>query len=98
MVIHRPLVIDVLGQGRDTVERYCVAIVSKGSRRYLAERVSLGRSGEIHLDGDHQVKAWTPAATVDVAALRAWMDSDESLTTFPTFEAARDVVRRFRIT
>lgn len=96
MVIYRPLVIDILGKGRDTVERYCVAIVSKGSRRNLADRVDLGRhAGEIAID-DHQVKAWTPAATVDVAGLRAWLDSDDSLEAFPTFEAAREIVRRFR--
>jgi hypothetical protein len=89
MVIYRPLVIDILGQGRDTVERYCPAIVSKGSRRRLAERVYIGHSNADLAIEDHQVKAWTAAETVDVAALRAWMDSDDGLMTLPTFEAAR---------
>lgn len=95
MVIHTPLTIDVLGRGRDVIDGYRVAIVTKGSRRSLAERVATGHGCETSIS-DSQVWAWTPAATVDVPALRAWMDSAESLTPSPTPEAARDIVRRFR--
>lgn len=95
MVIHRPLTIDYIGKGRDTIERYCVAIVEKGSRRHLAERVNLGHGVSLAISS-WQVKAWCPAAMVDMPSLCAWLDSDESLMTFSTFEAARDIVRRFR--
>lgn len=95
MVIHTPLIIDVLGKGRDVIERYCVAIVTKGSRSSLAERVTNGHGCDFSIS-DWQVLAWAPAATVDIAALTAWLNSDESLTAFQTPAAARDVVLRFR--